>query len=129
MSPTARLVGEPVTVSGVGDLVAGHGRFRLENPGPGSIHAVVAAASLDVGGQSRELEPATVYDIDHGRAFDPHGFDAGPGTMTFLLGFPRVTDESRPGEQTSVRLRLAIGDATVEARSPIVFERRHPKRP
>lgn len=127
MSGGVQLVGEPVTVSGVGDLAAGHGRFRLENPGPAAVRAAVVSAWLDVGGRRRPLMPATVFDVDRDRAFDPDGFEVEAGTTTFLLGFPRVPDEAGPAEETSIGLRLAADGSTVEARSPIVFERRIPR--
>lgn len=128
MSDGVQLAGEPVTVSGLGDLAAGHGRFRLENPGPGPARAAVVSAWLDVGDRTRPLEPATVFDVDRDVAFDPAGFEIEPGTMTFLLGFPQVSNEAGPGEETSVGVRLAVDGSTVEARSPIVFERRIPQR-
>lgn len=127
MSRDVQLVGEPVTVSGIGDLAAGRGRFRLENPGPDPVRAAVVSAWLDVGDRRRPLEPATVFDVDRDLAFDPTGFEIETGTMTFLLGFPRVPDEAGPGETTSVGVRLDVNGSTVEARSPIVFERRIPR--
>ena len=127
MSGELRLIGEPVTVSGVGDLAAGHGQFRLENAGPAPARAAVVSAWLEVGDRSRPLEPATVFDIDRDLAFDPAGFEVEAGTMAFLLGFPQVPDEAGPGEETRVGLRLDVNGSTVEARSPIVFERRIPR--
>jgi hypothetical protein len=122
-----QLAGEPVTVSGVADLMAGHGRFRLENPGPDPVHAAVESAWLDVGGRTRPLVPASVFDVERDAAHDPGGFEVAPGTMTFLLGFPQVPNQAGAGEETSVGLRLAIDGAIVEGRSPIVFERRIPR--
>jgi hypothetical protein len=127
MSGGVRLVGETVTVSGVGDLAAGHGRFRLENPGPAAVRAAVDSAWLDVGGRARPLEVATVFDADRDEALDPTGFEVTPGTLTFLLGFPRVADASGPGETTCVRLRLNVDGAPLDAASAIVFERRIPR--
>jgi hypothetical protein len=129
MSGGVSLVGEPVTVSGVADLAVGRGQFRVDNPGPAAVRASVASAWLDVGGREQSLEPATVFDVDRDLALEPDGFDVEPGTMTFLLGFPRVPNEAGPGEETSVGLRLAVDGSTLEARSPIVLERRLPRSP
>lgn len=120
-----KLTGEPVTVSGVADLTAGHGRFRLEAEEP--AHAVVDSAWLEVGDRTQPLTPATVFDVDRGVAQDPGGFEVAPGTLTFLLGFPAVANQARAGEHTSVGLRLSVGGETLEARSPITFERRIPR--
>lgn len=128
MNGGVELAGESVTVSGVGELEAGHGRFQVTNPGPTTVRAGVVSAWLDVGGRTRPLEPATVFDVNRDLAFDPMEFDIETGTMTFLLGFPPVPNEASPGEETSVRLRLGVNGSTVEARSPIVFERRIPRR-
>jgi hypothetical protein len=126
MSGGVRLVGEPVTVSGVGDLAAGHGRFRLENPGESPVRAVVDSAWLDVGGRARPLEVATVFDTERDLALDPAGFEVA-GDLTFLLGFPRVANEAGPGEQTCVGLRLNVAGTTLDALSPITFEQRIPR--
>ena len=121
------LAGEQVTVSGVADLMAGHGRFRIENPGPDPVPAAVESAWLDVGGRTQPLAPASVFDTERDAAHDPGGFEVPPGGMTFFLGFPQVRNQAGAGEETSVGLRLAVGGETLEARSPIVFERRIPR--
>jgi hypothetical protein len=122
-----RLEGEEVTVSGVGDLAVGHGQFRLENPGADAVQAAVESAWLDVGDRQIPLVPATVFDLERDVALDPGGFDVEPGTMSFLLGFPRMPNQAGPAEQTSVGLRLAVDGSTLEARSPIRLERRIPR--
>jgi hypothetical protein len=127
VSDDAVLVGEPVTVSGAGDLAAGHGRFRLETGG-GTARAAVASAALDVGGREQPVEVASVFDAERDVALDPSGFDVPAGGLRFLLGFPRVADASGPGEDTSVVLRLDVDGTTLDARSPITFERRIPRR-
>jgi hypothetical protein len=127
VSSAVELAGEPVTVSGIGDLTAGHGRFRLENPGPAPARAAVDALWLEVGGRTRPLEAATVFDADRDTALDPAGFDVPPGATTVLVGFPQVPDEAAAGEDTAVGLRLSADGKTVEARSPITFQRRIPR--
>lgn len=128
MNDGARFIGEPVTVSGIGDLAVGHGRFRLENPGPAAVHVAVDSATLDVGGRERRLEVATVFDADRDEPLEPTGFEIAPGTLTFLLGFPWVADASGPGETTEVHVRLNVDGAPLDASSRIVFERRIPRR-
>ncbi len=127
MSGPLGLAGEPVAVSGMGDLAVGHGRFRVENPGPAPARAAVDALWLEVGDRTRPLEAATVFDADRDAALDPAGFDVPPGATTVLLGFPQVANEAAPGEDIAVGLRLSVEDGTVEARSPIVFQRRIPR--
>lgn len=123
-----RLTGEPVTVSGVADLAVGHGRFRLENPGPSPVRAAVEAAFLAMGDDRRELTPATVFDVDRDVAHEPGGFEVAPGAFTFMLGFPAVPDARGPGEEAAVVLRLSVDGATLEASSPVRLERRIPRR-
>jgi hypothetical protein len=120
------LAGEPVTISGVGDLAVGHGRFRVDNPGSAPLRAAVDSLWLEVGGTTRPLEAATVFDADRDQALDPSAFEVPPGTKTLLVGFPPVTDDAPAGQETAVGLRLSAGGATAEARSPIVFQRRIP---
>lgn len=118
------LVGETVTESGLGDLHAGHGQFRLENPGPEPVDVTLDELWLEVGDRKDTIEAVSVFQTDTDTQLDPAGFSARSGATNFLVGFRSVADPTGPGERLSVGLRLMAGETALEARSPVVFERR-----
>jgi hypothetical protein len=119
------LTGETVTLSSAADVTVGRGRFRLENQGSEPIQIALVDAALRVGEDSVEVIPKTIFDVEHDRALPLDGFSLEPGALAFLLGFPAVPWERAP---TTVVLRLRAGDDVLEAESPVVYERRIPRR-
>jgi len=128
VSDDVRLVGETVTKSGLGDLTAGHARFRIENPGPEPVEVALDELWLQVGDRRQTIEPVSALATDTDTALDLAGFSARSGSTDFLVGFRSIADPTGPGEELSVGLRLSAGETELEARSPIVFQRRIPRR-
>jgi hypothetical protein len=121
----ARLEGDIVTVSGVGELVAGHGQFLLDNPG-GDAEAAIEEAWLEVGDEHWPVTPASVFDTTTDEAYDPRRFRVTAGTTSFLVGFPEIGRPAGPARPIALAVRLRVGSETLEARSPIVFQQRRP---
>jgi len=125
-----QLIGEVVTVSYVADPSLGHGKFRIENHGATTVTAMVESAWLDLAGARQPLASVSVYDLNLERMVNPKGFKVdGGATMKFLVGFPKLVYEPRFGETTAIGLRVIADHQTLEATSPVVFERRIPKIP
>ncbi|HLK92769.1 MAG TPA: hypothetical protein VKZ18_22950 [Polyangia bacterium] len=127
-SATFTVKGEPVTMSFVDDPAIGHGKFRLVNHGAARIVAVVERAWFETSEAApRELSPLLPYDDDHDRSLDPSRIEVPPGaTLNLSIGFPRLAYTPRDGEECAIRLRVKVGAAVREARSPLVLIRRIP---
>lgn len=123
------LTGETVTVSYVTDPSISRGQFRLRNPWSVALTARVNSAWLEIGSRHQTLVGITVFDLDQEQMVSPGGFKVDAATtVTFILGFPRIAYEPRFGESSVVGLRLDVNGVELQALSPIVFERRIPKK-
>lgn len=122
-------IGETVTLSYVADPVVGHGQFRLENHGTDAVMATIKSAWLERGGQQQPIDSVTLFDLNQDQMINPENFKvAADATFPFLVGFPQVAYEPRPGESCAVILQVSINDIVLEASSPIKFVRRIPYR-
>lgn len=122
-----KLIGETVLVNYIADPSIGHGQFRLENHGAEVMVAIVKSAWLEIGGQDQPIADVTIFDLNQDQMIDPENFKIGAGkTVTFLIGFPRVSHEPCFGESSAVGLRLRVNGIELQAFSPIKFLRRIP---
>jgi hypothetical protein len=129
-TPAAELAGELVTISTAGDFRVGHGRFRLRNAGSEELVAALDGLWFEVNGQRQPLQLGSIHDVDRGHNLDPNDIRLAPGgTLTVLIGFPTFVHNPQAGEQTAVVVRLRAGASTLEASSPLRFERRIPRIP
>jgi hypothetical protein len=129
-APAAELTGEAVTISTTGDFRVGHGRFRLRNAGSQELIAALDGLWFEVNGQRQPLQLGSIHDVDRGQNLDPDDIRLAAGeTLTVLIGFPPFVHNPQMGEQDAVVVRLRAGASTLEASSPLRFERRIPRVP
>ena len=126
--PAPTLAGTTVTLPYVADPLVGYGEFVLANPGPEAITAAVESLWFESSDQRRSLSPASLFAPEERRALDAHALSVEPGAvLTFQAGFPPFPYEPPFGASAAVGIRLRVGNAALEARSPLQFVRRWPQ--
>jgi hypothetical protein len=125
---TAQLSGEPVTVSTPDMPALGRGEFVLANDGDETVAARVSEAWLELGDERRTLTGLSLFDLDAGQAIEGDSFEVGAGaSLRFALGFPRVTFSGPSLSGVAVGLHVEADGGELEARSPVLLERRMPR--
>ena len=121
--------GETVTISVVGEFRVGHGRFRLRNTGSDAAVVSVRDVWFASDGQRKKLALGSVHDVARGENLDAEALQLAPGDdRAVLIAFPMFSHEPRLSEQSAVVVRIRLGDTSLEASSPLRFERRIPRR-
>lgn len=129
MKNQATLVGDTVKISAVRDHQIGYGEYQLTNVGTEAFQAEIVAADLRIAEKSQNLQPLYLLLEDSVESVPATSFEVPAQTTSkFTISFPGIEANAYFGQKVAIHLKIKIDDALLEADSPIVLERRIPRR-